>query len=156
MGEGGDTADWTRAPAVARTLTREVVDDVEPKAGPVVTVLPFVLLAILTVFTFVADGSWSKNSSFAGSPPAGCRACSRLPGRGVPACRAGAAQRAELEVLRLVAAGNTTRETAAGLFITEATVKSPLLNIYGKLGVGDRAAAMAEAFHLRLLKPKGH
>ncbi|WP_410598871.1 response regulator [Amycolatopsis sp. lyj-90] len=61
----------------------------------------------------------------------------------------------ELEVLRLVAAGNTNREAAAGLFITEATVKSHLLNIYGKLGVGDRAAAVAEAFHLRLLKPKG-
>ena len=42
----------------------------------------------------------------------------------------------ELEVLELVAAGNTNREAAARLFITEATVKTHLLNIYAKLGVG--------------------
>lgn len=61
----------------------------------------------------------------------------------------------ELEVLALVAAGNTNREAAARLFITEATVKSHLLNIYAKLGVGDRAAAVAEAFNRGLLKPQG-
>ncbi|GAA1964522.1 response regulator transcription factor [Amycolatopsis minnesotensis] len=60
----------------------------------------------------------------------------------------------ELEVLELVAAGNTNREAAVKLFITEATVKSHLLNIYGKLGVGDRAAAVAEAFNQRLLTPE--
>jgi DNA-binding NarL/FixJ family response regulator len=59
----------------------------------------------------------------------------------------------ELEVLQLVAAGNTNREAAARLFITEATVKSHLLNIYAKLGVTDRAAAVAEAFNRRLLIP---
>ncbi|MFD5826221.1 response regulator [Lentzea sp. NPDC060358] len=60
----------------------------------------------------------------------------------------------ELEVLRLVAGGATNREVAAGLFITEATVKSHLLNIYGKLDVGDRAAAVTEAFHRGLLVPR--
>ncbi|MEU4563401.1 response regulator transcription factor [Actinoplanes sp. NPDC023936] len=59
----------------------------------------------------------------------------------------------ELEVLHLVAAGNTNREAAARLFITEATVKSHLLNIYAKLGVSDRAAAVAEAYNRRLLLP---
>ena len=59
----------------------------------------------------------------------------------------------ELEVLELVAAGNTNRETAARLFTSEATVKSYLLNIYTKLGVSDRAAAVAEAFNQGLLKP---
>ncbi|PZG15186.1 response regulator transcription factor [Nonomuraea aridisoli] len=62
--------------------------------------------------------------------------------------------RRELEVLELVAAGNTNREAAARLFITEATVKSHLLNIYAKLGVSDRAAAVAEAFNRRLLTPE--
>ncbi|TCN43964.1 regulatory LuxR family protein [Kribbella orskensis] len=38
----------------------------------------------------------------------------------------------ELEVLELVAAGSTNRESAAKLFISEATVKSHLLNIYAK------------------------
>jgi DNA-binding NarL/FixJ family response regulator len=42
---------------------------------------------------------------------------------------------------------------AARLFISEATVKSHLLNIYTKLGVGDRTAAVAEAFNRRLLTP---
>jgi DNA-binding NarL/FixJ family response regulator len=60
----------------------------------------------------------------------------------------------ELEVLELVAAGSTNREAAARLFISEATVKSHLIHIYGKLGVGDRAAAVAEAFNRGLLTPE--
>lgn len=59
----------------------------------------------------------------------------------------------EREVLALVAAGTTNREAAARLFISEATVKSHLLNIYSKLGVNDRAAAVAEAFNRGLLIP---
>ncbi|MFC5264550.1 response regulator [Kribbella qitaiheensis] len=59
----------------------------------------------------------------------------------------------ELEVLGLVAAGSTNRESAAKLFISEATVKSHLLNIYAKLDVNDRAAAVAEAFRRGLLRP---
>ena len=57
----------------------------------------------------------------------------------------------ELEVLSLVAAGNTNRETAARLFISEATVKTHLLHIYAKLAVTDRAAAVAAAFNRGLL-----
>jgi DNA-binding NarL/FixJ family response regulator len=59
----------------------------------------------------------------------------------------------ELDVLGLVAAGTTNKEAAARLFISEATVKTHLLHIYAKLGVSDRAAAVAEAFHRGLLKP---
>jgi DNA-binding NarL/FixJ family response regulator len=59
----------------------------------------------------------------------------------------------ELEVLELVAAGTTNREAAARLFISEATVKTHLLHIYAKLGVSDRAAAVAEAFNQGLLIP---
>jgi DNA-binding NarL/FixJ family response regulator len=59
----------------------------------------------------------------------------------------------ELEVLELVAAGTTNREAAVKLFISEATVKSHLLNIYAKLGVSDRAAAVAEGFNRGLLTP---
>ena len=57
----------------------------------------------------------------------------------------------ELEVLELVAAGTINREAAARLFISEATVKTHLLHIYAKLGVSDRAAAVAEAFKRGLL-----
>jgi DNA-binding NarL/FixJ family response regulator len=59
----------------------------------------------------------------------------------------------ELEVLQLVAAGTTNREAARRLFISEATVKTHLLHIYTKLGVTDRAAAVAEAFNRGLLTP---
>ncbi|GAA0418842.1 DNA-binding response regulator [Acrocarpospora corrugata] len=52
----------------------------------------------------------------------------------------------ELEVLTLIARGSTNREAASRLFISEATVKSHLLHIYAKLGVNDRAAAVAVAF----------
>jgi DNA-binding NarL/FixJ family response regulator len=61
--------------------------------------------------------------------------------------------RRELEILELVAAGTTNRDAAAKLLISEATVKTHLLNIYAKLGVSDRAAAVAEAFNRRLLTP---
>jgi DNA-binding NarL/FixJ family response regulator len=62
----------------------------------------------------------------------------------------------EFEVLEMVARGTTNREAAAGLFISEATVKTHLLHIYAKLGVSDRAAAVAEAFDRGLLTPGGH
>ena len=58
----------------------------------------------------------------------------------------------ELEVLELVARGATNREAAAKLFISEATVKTHLLHIYAKLGVSDRAAAVAEGFQRGLLR----
>jgi DNA-binding NarL/FixJ family response regulator len=57
----------------------------------------------------------------------------------------------ELEVLALIADGATNRQTAARLFVSEATVKAHLLHIYEKLGVCDRAAAVAEAYRRRLL-----
>ena len=60
----------------------------------------------------------------------------------------------ELEVLELVAQGASNRDAAARLFISEATVKTHLMHIYGKLGVNDRAAAVAEAFNRGLLIPR--
>jgi DNA-binding NarL/FixJ family response regulator len=52
----------------------------------------------------------------------------------------------ELEVLTLISQGSSNRETARKLFISEATVKTHLLHVYAKLGVRDRAAAVAAAF----------
>ncbi|GIE89110.1 response regulator [Actinoplanes regularis] len=57
----------------------------------------------------------------------------------------------ELEVLTLIARGCGNRETARKLFISEATVKTHLLHAYAKLGVRDRAAAVAAAFERGLL-----
>jgi DNA-binding NarL/FixJ family response regulator len=57
----------------------------------------------------------------------------------------------ELEVLTLISQGSSNRETASKLFISEATVKTHLLHVYAKLGVRDRAAAVAAAFERGLL-----
>ena len=59
----------------------------------------------------------------------------------------------ELEVLTLIAQGETNRGAAARLFISEATVKTHLLHIYTKLDVNDRAAAVAAAYERGLLVP---
>jgi DNA-binding NarL/FixJ family response regulator len=59
----------------------------------------------------------------------------------------------EQEVLVLIARGSTNREAAAHLFISEATVKTHLLHLYAKLGVNDRAAAVATAYERGFLTP---
>jgi len=57
----------------------------------------------------------------------------------------------EFEVLEMVAGGATNREAAAKLFISEATVKTHLTHLYAKLGVNDRAAAVAVAYDRGIL-----
>lgn len=52
----------------------------------------------------------------------------------------------EVEVLQLIAKGATNRRAAEQLFISQATVKTHLLHVYAKLGVNDRAAAVAAGF----------
>lgn len=59
----------------------------------------------------------------------------------------------EREVLTLVGHGHTNQEIAAELFITEATVKTHVGNIFTKLDVRDRAAAVVAAFDHGLVQP---
>lgn len=58
----------------------------------------------------------------------------------------------EIEVLNLVSKGASNKEIAVQLFITEATVKSHLLRIFGKLGVADRTAAVTRALEQGILR----
>ena len=60
----------------------------------------------------------------------------------------------ELEVLELIAQGSTNREAAQKLFVSEATIKTHLLHAYAKLGVNDRAAAVAIALSRGYLAPR--
>ncbi|MEV4891124.1 response regulator transcription factor [Nonomuraea sp. NPDC055795] len=57
----------------------------------------------------------------------------------------------EAEVLALVARGLTNAEAGRRLFISETTVKTHLLRIFGKLGVSDRTAAVTTAMERGLL-----
>jgi len=57
----------------------------------------------------------------------------------------------ELDVLALIARGASNRDAATRLFISEATVKTHVLHIFAKLGVNDRAAAVAVGFERGLL-----
>ncbi|ETK33852.1 LuxR family transcriptional regulator [Microbispora sp. ATCC PTA-5024] len=63
----------------------------------------------------------------------------------------GSLSRRETEVLALVARGLTNAEIGRELFISETTVKTHLLRIFGKLGVSDRTAAVTTALDRGLL-----
>jgi LuxR family transcriptional regulator, maltose regulon positive regulatory protein len=58
----------------------------------------------------------------------------------------------ELEILRLVAAGQSSQEIARQLVLSSGTVKAHLANIYSKLDVHSRAQAIAVARALDLLE----
>jgi DNA-binding NarL/FixJ family response regulator len=51
----------------------------------------------------------------------------------------------ETEVLKTIVAGKSNREIAAALFISEATVKTHINNLLGKLGAADRTQAATMA-----------
>jgi DNA-binding NarL/FixJ family response regulator len=58
----------------------------------------------------------------------------------------------ELEVLTQVARGASNKEIARTLHLSEATVKTHLIHIFGKLGVADRTAAVTVALERGLLR----
>ena len=56
----------------------------------------------------------------------------------------------ELQVLRLVAAGETNKAIATGLVLSERTIDRHVSNIFAKLGVSSRTAATAYAYKHQL------
>ena len=58
----------------------------------------------------------------------------------------------ELEVLTQVARGASNKEIARTLHLSEATVKTHLIHLFGKLGVADRTAAVTVALERGLLR----
>jgi DNA-binding NarL/FixJ family response regulator len=100
---------------------------------------------------FRAVGAAARGESVL-SPSVATRLLGQVRGRG--AAVESLTQR-ELEVLQLIARGTTNREAARRLFISEASVKAHLLHLYAKLGVNDRAAAVAAAYERGLLTPGG-
>jgi DNA-binding NarL/FixJ family response regulator len=60
--------------------------------------------------------------------------------------------RRELEIVRAVANGDTNREIAAGLSISQNTVKRHLMHIFNKVGASSRVELALFASHHRLLE----
>jgi DNA-binding NarL/FixJ family response regulator len=58
----------------------------------------------------------------------------------------------ETQILQMVANGLSNQGIAKELFITEATVKSHLVQVFTKLGVDSRTAATATARQRRLIR----
>lgn len=58
----------------------------------------------------------------------------------------------ELDVLRLVSRGRTNKEMAAAMFISEETVKTHMKSLFQKLGVHDRAEAVAVSLQRGLIR----
>ena len=52
----------------------------------------------------------------------------------------------ELDVLKLLATGKSTKDISSKLYITEGTVKFHITNILGKLDVSDRTQAVVAAY----------
>ncbi|WP_430297360.1 response regulator [Sinomonas sp. B1-1] len=61
----------------------------------------------------------------------------------------------EIQLLELLATGLSNRAIAKRVFISEATVKTHLVHIYGKLGVDNRTAAIAAATQRRIIRGPG-
>ena len=58
----------------------------------------------------------------------------------------------EMDVLRLIAQGNSNRQIADAFGLSVGTVKWYSQQIYQKLGVGNRTQAVARAREIRLLE----
>jgi DNA-binding CsgD family transcriptional regulator len=74
-----------------------------------------------------------------------------VPARGMFPEPSGELTPRELEVIRLAAQGLPGPRIAERLVLSPATIKTHFANIYAKLGVGDRAAAVARALRLGLI-----
>jgi DNA-binding NarL/FixJ family response regulator len=69
-----------------------------------------------------------------------------VPGAGAPGSAEDELTPREAEVLRLIAAGQSNREIARTLFVSEATVKTHVNRIFAKTGSRDRAQATRYAY----------
>jgi DNA-binding NarL/FixJ family response regulator len=58
----------------------------------------------------------------------------------------------EIEILMLVAKGQSNREIARELHISDSTVKAHMLHIFDKLGVSDRTAAVTTALRHGIIR----
>lgn len=60
----------------------------------------------------------------------------------------------EKDILKLIGRGQSNKEIAAGLFLSEMTVKGYASDLFAKLGVSDRTQAALMAVRYGLVKPE--
>ena len=84
------------------------------------------------------------------TPAVASRLMSKMRGPGVQSL-----SEREIEVLTQVADGNSNKDIAGKLYISEATVKTHLVHIFGKLGVDDRTAAVTVALEKGIIRLSG-
>lgn len=127
----------------ARLLETGCVTGCYQVASPDGSLLPIVFYALanalpgLYLIAFAPAG-WSDHDLAMPDPPP-------------PSPDTGLSAR-EVELLQLAAEGRTGPRIAAELMLSPATVKKHFENVYAKLGVRDRAAAVAKAMRLGLIK----
>ena len=93
------------------------------------------------------------NEELADTGPTGTGAPGQAPGQAAPG--AGDLTPREVEVLRLIAAGQSNREIARTLFVSEATVKTHVNRIFAKTGSRDRVQAIHYAYTNGYADPRG-
>jgi DNA-binding NarL/FixJ family response regulator len=79
--------------------------------------------------------------------------CRRPPPSAAPPAVAGELSPRELEVLRLLARGLSNAEIAGELYLSDATVKSHVARILGKLDLRDRLQAVVLAYESGIVRP---
>jgi len=89
------------------------------------------------------------------SPQVTARVLGALRGRPVPTAGAEALTERERQVLTHVARGHSNRRIAAGLHISEETVKTHVSHVIAKLGAADRTDAAVQALRLGLIDLDG-
>ncbi|KAB8194638.1 response regulator [Nonomuraea phyllanthi] len=149
---GGDGVSATARILAERPESRVIVLTTYENDQDIVRAVEAGAAGYLLKDTSVADLVSAVAAAHRGETVLSPSVATRLVGR----MRAPAAEtlsRRETEVLALVARGLTNAEIGRRLFISEATVKTHLLRIFGKLGVSDRTAAVTTALDRGLLPP---
>jgi DNA-binding NarL/FixJ family response regulator len=167
VGEAGDADEGVRGVAAARPDVAIV--DLKLPGTPGLAAIPKLLAAspdtAVIAFTMYNNAAYVREARQAGARAYVLKSASKeellRAVRGVHAgagrlarearADAGAPSARELQVLELLGEGNSNKEIAQKLAISDETVKTHLRHLYEKLGVTDRAQAVAIALRQQLI-----